>query len=80
MRSSYYVNLKQAELEIGQRKRARLAQVAGRLRTLSPRATLERGYAIVRSDDRVLRSVAAIDPGDALEVELVDGRVGVRAE
>ena len=63
-----------------ERKRARLAQVAGRLRALSPRATLERGYAIVRSDDRVLRSVAAIDPGDALEVELVDGRVGVRAE
>ena len=63
-----------------ERKRARLAQVAGRLRALSPRATLERGYAIVRSDDRVLRSVVAIDPGDALEVELVDGRVGVRAE
>lgn len=63
-----------------ERKRARLAQVAGRLRALSPRATLERGYAIVRSDDGVLRSVAPIDPGDALEVELVDGRVGVRAE
>jgi len=63
-----------------ERKRARLAQVAGRLRALSPRATLERGYAIVRSDDRVLRSVVAIDPGDALVVELVDGRVGVCAE
>ena len=63
-----------------ERKRARLEQVAGRLRALSPRATLERGYAIVRSEERVLRTVAGIDHGDALEVELVDGRVGVRAE
>ena len=63
-----------------ERRRARVEQTAGRLRALSPRATLERGYAIVRRDDRILRSVGIVTSGDALEVELSDGRFGARAE
>ena len=63
-----------------ERKRSRLEHAAGRLRALSPRATLERGYAIVRGDEGVLRSVGTVSPGAALEVELADGRFGARAE
>ncbi|MFL5966596.1 MAG: exodeoxyribonuclease VII large subunit [Gaiellaceae bacterium] len=63
-----------------ERRRARVEQSAARLRALSPRATLERGYAIVRRDDAVVRSVTSVDSGDALEVELSDGRIGARAE
>jgi exodeoxyribonuclease VII large subunit len=63
-----------------ERRRARVEQSAARLRALSPRATLERGYAIVRHDDAVVRSVTSVDSGDALEVELSDGRIGARAE
>jgi exodeoxyribonuclease VII large subunit len=63
-----------------ERKRAWLDAAAGRLRTLSPRATLERGYAIVRSDDGVVRSAAAVGKGARVDVELAEGGFGARVE
>jgi exodeoxyribonuclease VII large subunit len=63
-----------------ERKRARLEHSAGRLRALSPRATLERGYAIVRSGDDIVRSPAAVAAGDAVDVEVAEGRFGARVE
>jgi exodeoxyribonuclease VII large subunit len=46
-----------------------------RLAALSPRATLERGYAIVRQveDGTVVRSVVQVDEGDELAVQVHDG-------
>ena len=63
-----------------ERKRAWLDAAAGRLRALSPRATLERGYAIVRSDDRVVRSAAAVSRGARVDVQLAEGGFGARVE
>jgi exodeoxyribonuclease VII large subunit len=63
-----------------ERKRAWLDAAAGRLRALSPRATLERGYAIVRSDDEVVRSAAAVGEGVRVDVELAEGGFGARVE
>jgi exodeoxyribonuclease VII large subunit len=63
-----------------ERKRSRLEQAAGRLRALSPRATLERGYAIVRTGDEIVRSASTVSVGDPLEVEVADGRFGARVE
>jgi exodeoxyribonuclease VII large subunit len=63
-----------------ERKRARLELAAGRLRALSPRATLERGYSIVRTGDEIVRSAEDVSPGDAVEVEVADGRFGARVE
>jgi exodeoxyribonuclease VII large subunit len=63
-----------------ERRRAALTQAGGRLRTLSPRATLERGYAIVRQDDRLVRSTTEVTTGDALGVEVADGSFGARVE
>jgi exodeoxyribonuclease VII large subunit len=63
-----------------ERKRARLEHAAGRLRALSPHSTLERGYAIVRGEAGVVRTVDAVTTGDKLEVEVADGRFGARAE
>jgi len=63
-----------------ERKRARLEQCAGRLRALSPRATLQRGYAIVRSENEIVRSAAAVAAGEAIDVEVADGRFGARVE
>jgi exodeoxyribonuclease VII large subunit len=63
-----------------ERKRARLEHCAGRLRALSPRATLQRGYAIVRSDDAIVRSADAVAAGDTIDVEVADGRFGARVE
>jgi exodeoxyribonuclease VII large subunit len=63
-----------------ERKRARAEHAAGRLRALSPRATLERGYAIVRSEEEIVRSTSTVAAGDALDVEVADGRFGARVE
>ena len=63
-----------------ERRRAALQGTVGRLRALSPRATLERGYAIVRTETGILRSAAATAPGDRLEVELAEGALGARVE
>jgi exodeoxyribonuclease VII large subunit len=63
-----------------ERKRAGLEAVAGRLRTLSPMATLGRGYAIVRTDDRIVRSSAQLAPGERVDVELAEGGFGARVE
>ena len=73
-------HLRRAPALMVERKRARLEHAAGRLRTLSPRSTLERGYAIVRADGGIVRTAATVTPGDALEVEVADGRFGARAE
>jgi exodeoxyribonuclease VII large subunit len=63
-----------------ERSRARLDQAAGRLKALSPRSTLERGYAIVRSDGAIVRSSAAVEPGRQVDVELAEGGFGARVE
>ena len=52
-RTSAYAERRFCSLE---RRRAALEQAAGRLRALSPRATLERGYAIVRSQGEIAAS------------------------
>ncbi len=63
-----------------ERKRASLDGLAGRLRALSPRATLDRGYAIVRTEDGILRSVRTVSPGAHVDVELGEGGLGARVE
>ena len=63
-----------------ERKRAALAQSAARLRALSPKATLGRGYAIVRTDTGIVRSPAALRPGQPLRVEVAEGEFGARVE
>ena len=63
-----------------ERKRAALEQAAARLKALSPEATLERGYAIVRTDDEIVRSPARLRPGQPLRVEVAEGEFGARVE
>jgi exodeoxyribonuclease VII large subunit len=63
-----------------ERRRAKLDQSAGRLRALSPRATLERGYAIVRVGDELVRTGRSVEPGERVEVELAEGGFGARVE
>jgi exodeoxyribonuclease VII large subunit len=63
-----------------ERRRAAIARSAGRLAALSPRATLERGYAIVRGPDGVIRSGAEVAAGDAVAVDLGRGGFDARVE
>jgi exodeoxyribonuclease VII large subunit len=63
-----------------ERRRAAVERAAGRLTALSPRATLERGYAIVRTGGNVLRGTSALAPGARVEVELAQGAFGAVVE
>ncbi|HEU4422922.1 MAG TPA: exodeoxyribonuclease VII large subunit [Pilimelia sp.] len=55
---------------------AELAHTTARLRALSPAATLERGYAIVRrTDGHVVRAAVDVAVGDAVRVRLADGEL-----
>jgi exodeoxyribonuclease VII large subunit len=63
-----------------ERKRARVEALAGRLRALSPKATLERGYAIVRTEAGIVRSASAAGPGTRIDVELAEGGLAARVE
>ncbi len=72
--------LRRAPTLLVERRRAALTQTGGRLRTLSPRATLERGYAIVRREDRLVRSTTEVTTGDTIGVEVADGSFRARVE
>jgi exodeoxyribonuclease VII large subunit len=72
--------LRRAPLLLVERKRARLDAASGRLRALSPQATLERGYAIVRAGERIVRAAAEIDAGARVDVELGEGGFGATVD
>jgi exodeoxyribonuclease VII large subunit len=61
--------------------RERLAGLQARLAALSPLATLERGYAVVRhsADDAIISSVGQVSPGEALTIQLRDGHFAATA-
>jgi exodeoxyribonuclease VII large subunit len=62
-----------------ERKQTSIRHIARALHAVSPLATLERGYAIVFDEaGHVLRSVAAIKPGDRLTARLADGELRVK--
>jgi exodeoxyribonuclease VII large subunit len=61
-----------------ERKRASLEHAHGRLRALSPRATLARGYAIVRGADGIVTSPP--DSGAHVDVEVAEGAFGATVD
>jgi exodeoxyribonuclease VII large subunit len=57
-----------------EQNRSRLAVQNAALSTVSPLATLSRGYAIVRGQDgSVVRSTEQVAPGDRIGVQVSDG-------
>jgi exodeoxyribonuclease VII large subunit len=61
--------------------REQTSAVAARLRTLSPLATLDRGYALVKRDDGTpVSSSAAVASGDAVLIQWRDGTRQARVE
>lgn len=64
-----------------QLRRAHLDGLRSRLTALNPRATLERGFAIVeREDGSLLKSAGDVRPDDQINVQLWDGRIASRVE
>ncbi|HHU38204.1 MAG TPA: exodeoxyribonuclease VII large subunit [Propionibacterium sp.] len=55
-----------------------LAASLARVRALSPRATLQRGYAILTTDDgRTVASIADVEPDETIIARLIDGDIAV---
>ncbi|MDR3491826.1 MAG: exodeoxyribonuclease VII large subunit [Gammaproteobacteria bacterium] len=52
-----------------------LSNSAGKLDTLSPLATLQRGYAIATKNKKVLRHVKDVSMGDEISLRLTEGQV-----
>jgi exodeoxyribonuclease VII large subunit len=73
-------HLRRAPMLMLERRRAAVEHAAGRLRALSPHATLERGYAIVRSGGEIVRSSEQVGSGTKVDVELGSGSFGARVE
>lgn len=67
--------MKQALARSSERRKSRLDGLTRLLSTLGYQATLDRGYAVVRSGEKVVTSRKGIDPSRAVEIEFADGRV-----
>jgi exodeoxyribonuclease VII large subunit len=60
---------------------ARVEELAGALALVSPKAVLDRGYAIVRAPDgRLVRDAGGLTPGDPLTVQLAADQIEVKFE
>jgi exodeoxyribonuclease VII large subunit len=70
-----------ASLEALMRRwREGLSGFAGQLRSLDPKATLARGYALVQRDGHVVSNVGEVTAGERLSVRVQDGAFPVRVE
>ena len=59
-----------------QRERGDLGHMLMRVRALSPQATLQRGYAIVTTDDgRTVSSIEQVEPDEIIVARLIDGDI-----
>jgi exodeoxyribonuclease VII large subunit len=67
--------------DIVHRARGRLAPLERALHAVSPRATLARGYAIVRTETgAIVRDAGAVEPGALIEAHLARGALRARVE
>jgi exodeoxyribonuclease VII large subunit len=78
--TAMHERLRRSPLLALERRRARLDTVHARLGALSPVATLERGYAIVRRGEAVVRAVDQVTAGDEIAIRVADGGFGARVE
>jgi len=56
-------------------KNFRLTQAIQGLDHLSPLKILKRGYAVVESNESLIYSVKDVDKGDAIDIQLMDGKI-----
>jgi exodeoxyribonuclease VII large subunit len=72
--------LRAAALTLCERRRAGLDRLDARLQALSPRATLARGYAVVRAGGTALRDASAVLPGHSVDIELASGALAATVD
>ncbi|WP_459939858.1 exodeoxyribonuclease VII large subunit [Deferrisoma palaeochoriense] len=77
-RENLETRLHRAAREAVARRRVRLEALVGRAEALGPRRVLGRGYALVRTaEGQVVRDARTCSPGQALDVTLARGGLGV---
>lgn len=62
------------------RRRGELARLAAGMHALSPLAVLDRGYAMVRANETIIRDASQVAPHDRLTVRLARGSLDVVVE
>lgn len=67
--------LRRSMTGIIQIKKAALDHHGRELHTVSPQATLERGYAIVTHNDTIVRNAADVEPGELVRSRLAKGNI-----
>jgi exodeoxyribonuclease VII large subunit len=63
--------------ELLDERRAELAQLGAQMAALSPLAVLDRGYAMVRAGDVIVRDAAQVHEKERLHVKLARGSIDV---
>ena len=58
-----------------ERHTQQLARMEASVQAMSPEATLQRGFSVVRAGDRVIKHASDLNPGDELTIQLHQGRV-----
>ena len=69
--------LDRAMRELLATSRSELGRLGAQMAAMSPLAVLDRGYAMVRADDRIVRDAAQVSTGDRLDVRLARGSLEV---
>ncbi len=74
-------SLQHVEQALLSRRRARWERLHSTLQTLSPKAILDRGYALVfTADGRLVRDVSQVNSGDQVRAQLARGEFTARVE
>lgn len=63
-----------------EREQTAVHRLAAELRALSPQRTLDRGYAVVRKGDRIVRAAGEVRAGDALRIRVAEGELAATAD
>lgn len=57
------------------RERDAVEHLVARVRALSPQQTLDRGYAVVQQEGRLIRDAAQVAPGEDVDILVASGRI-----
>ena len=70
-----YDNLKNAAGLCIERNKTKLNETILRLDACSPLRIMSRGYAVAVKDGSIIKSVSGTEPGDRLDIKLIDGNI-----
>lgn len=70
---NYQLTLKQSTDNLIQLKEYQLQKTIASLDALSPLKVMQRGYTLVRREEKMIKSVKSVQKGDIVEIQFYDG-------